>query len=168
MSKFIMLKLMATHTLTLLIGVAAGIYMLPLLTAGDGPDKNILDQVMENRHYSGTFSRDREDSDLLHWGEGELSIGPSRIAFSGRLAPGPDYRLYLSPVSIETERAFIEQKESLIYIIPALIIIAFAVKGASLYLAKVIMIKMNGLQNLLTQLLFKLVIKLIDVDQHKN
>ena len=81
MSKFIMLKLMATHTLTLLIGVAAGIYMLPLLTAGDGPDKNILDQVMENRHYSGTFSRDREDSDLLHWGEGELSIGPSRCKF---------------------------------------------------------------------------------------
>ena len=113
MSKFIMLKLMATHTLTLLIGVAAGIYMLPLLTAGDGPDKNILDQVMENRHYSGTFSRDREDSDLLHWGEGELSIGPSRIAFSCRLAPGPDYRLYLSPVFIETERAFIEQKQSM-------------------------------------------------------
>jgi len=113
MSKFIMLKLMATHTLTLLIGVAAGIYMLPLLTAGDSPDKNILDQVMENRHYSGTFSRDREDSDLLHWGEGELSIGPSRIAFSGRLAPGPDYRLYLSPVFIETERAFIEQKQSM-------------------------------------------------------
>ena len=113
MSKFIMLKLMATHTVTLLIGIAAGIYLLPLLTAGDGPDKNVLDQVMENRHYSGTFSRDREDSDLLHWGEGELSIGPSRIAFSGRLAPGPDYRLYLSPVFIETERAFIEQKESM-------------------------------------------------------
>ena len=113
MSKFIMLKLMATHTLTLLIGVAAGIYMLPLLTAGDGPDKNILDHVIENRHYSVTFSRDREDSDLLHWGEGELSIGPSRIAFSGRLAPGPDYRLYLSPVFIETERAFIEQKQSM-------------------------------------------------------
>ena len=113
MSKFTLFKLMATHTLTLLIGVAAGIYMLPLLTAGDGPDKNVLDQVMENRHYSGTFSRDREDSDLLHWGEGELSIGPSRIAFSGRLAPGPDYRLYLSPVFIETERAFIEQKESM-------------------------------------------------------
>ena len=113
MSKFIMLKLMATHTVTLLIGIAAGIYLLPLLTAGDGPDKNVLDQVMENRHYSGTFSRDREDSDLLHWGEGELSIGPSRIAFSGRLAPGPDYRLYLSPVFIETEGAFIEQKESM-------------------------------------------------------
>ena len=113
MSKFIMLKLMATHTVTLLIGIAAGIYLLPLLTAGDGPDKNVLDQVMENRHYSGTFSRDREDSDLLHWGEGELSIGPSRIAFSGRLAPGPDYRLYLSPVFIETERAFIEQKQSM-------------------------------------------------------
>ena len=113
MSKFIMLKLMATHTVTLLIGIAAGIYLLPLLTAGDGPDKNVLDQVMENRHYSGTFSRDREDSDLLHWGEGELSIGLSRIAFSGRLAPGPDYRLYLSPSFVETESAFIEEKSSM-------------------------------------------------------
>ena len=113
MSKFTLFKLMVTHTVTLLIGIAVGIYLLPLLTAGDGPDENALNQVMENRHYSGAFSRDREDSDLLHWGEGELSIGPSRIAFSGRLAPGPDYRLYLSPVFIETERAFIEQKESM-------------------------------------------------------
>ena len=113
MSKFPLFKLMVTHTVTLLIGVAVGIYLLPLLTAGDGPDENALYEVMENRHYSGTFSRDREDSDLLHWGEGELSIGPSRIAFSGRLAPGPDYRLYLSPVFIETEGAFIEQKESM-------------------------------------------------------
>ena len=113
MSKFTLFKLMVTHTVTLLIGIAVGIYLLPLLTAGDGPDENALNQVMENRHYSGAFSRDREDSDLLHWGEGELSIGPSRIAFSGRLAPGPDYRLYLSPVFIETEGAFIEQKESM-------------------------------------------------------
>ena len=35
---------------------------------------------------------------------------------------------------------FIEQKKTLLFIIPLLIILAFAVKGASLYLAKVIMI----------------------------
>ena len=35
---------------------------------------------------------------------------------------------------------FIKQNDSMIYIIPALIVIAFAVKGASLYIAKVIMI----------------------------
>jgi len=36
---------------------------------------------------------------------------------------------------------FIEQKQSLILIIPGLIVLAFAVKGSSLYIAKVIMIK---------------------------
>ena len=35
---------------------------------------------------------------------------------------------------------FINQNSSMIYVIPALIVIAFAVKGASLYLAKIIMI----------------------------
>ena len=38
---------------------------------------------------------------------------------------------------------FIDQKQSLIYIIPGLIILAFAVKGASLYIAKVIMISVS-------------------------
>jgi|TARA_B110000444_G_scaffold240323_1_gene255565 ATP-binding cassette, subfamily B, bacterial MsbA len=35
---------------------------------------------------------------------------------------------------------FIEQKQNLIFVIPGLIVLAFAVKGASLYIAKVIMI----------------------------
>ncbi len=38
---------------------------------------------------------------------------------------------------------FIDQKKSLVYIIPGLIILAFAVKGASLYIAKVIMISVS-------------------------
>ena len=41
------------------------------------------------------------------------------------------------------KQLFIEQKKTLIYIIPALIILAFALKGASLYLAKVIMINVS-------------------------
>ena len=35
---------------------------------------------------------------------------------------------------------FIEQKQSLILVIPALIVLAFAIKGSSLYIAKVLMI----------------------------
>ena len=38
---------------------------------------------------------------------------------------------------------FIEQKQHLIYIIPGLIVLAFAIKGSSLYLAKVIMIRVS-------------------------
>ncbi len=38
------------------------------------------------------------------------------------------------------EQLFIEQNQKLIYIIPGLIVLAFAIKGSSLYIAKVIMI----------------------------
>ncbi len=38
---------------------------------------------------------------------------------------------------------FIDQKQSLVYIIPGLIVLAFTVKGASLYFAKVIMISVS-------------------------
>ena len=41
------------------------------------------------------------------------------------------------------KQLFIEQKQSLIYVIPGLIILAFTVKGASLYLARVIMINVS-------------------------
>ena len=41
------------------------------------------------------------------------------------------------------KQLFIEQKKTYIYTIPALIVLAFALKGASLYLAKVIMINVS-------------------------
>ena len=52
------------------------------------------------------FRRDLEGSDALHWGEGTVSIGTRSITFAGELAPGPDYKLYLSPGFVETEEAF--------------------------------------------------------------
>lgn len=42
----------------------------------------------------------------MHWGEGKVSIGTDSISLMGRLAPGPDYKLYLSPVFVETEVEF--------------------------------------------------------------
>ena len=41
------------------------------------------------------------------------------------------------------KQLFIEQKKTYVYIIPALIILAFALKGSSLYFAKVIMINVS-------------------------
>ena len=41
------------------------------------------------------------------------------------------------------KQLFIEQDKTLLYVIPGLIILAFAIKGASLYLAKVIMINVS-------------------------
>tara|TARA_B000000532_G_scaffold244021_1_gene242010 strand:+ start:552 stop:2291 length:1740 start_codon:yes stop_codon:yes gene_type:complete len=58
--------------------------------------------------------------------------------FSILLAGSTSSVAYLLDPAIK--QLFIEQKKSLLIIIPALIVLAFAIKGASLYLAKVIMI----------------------------
>ena len=42
----------------------------------------------------------------LHWGEGSVSVGTASISLMGKLAPGPDYKLYLSPEFVETEVNF--------------------------------------------------------------
>jgi hypothetical protein len=56
--------------------------------------------------WRGEFKRDLKDSDLLHWGEGKVSVTPRAVTLEGRLAPGPDYKLYLSPEFVETEEHF--------------------------------------------------------------
>jgi hypothetical protein len=39
--------------------------------------------------------RDLKDSDALHWGKGTVSVAPRTVSLLGRIAPGPDYKLYL-------------------------------------------------------------------------
>src|SRR6056300_1611484 len=63
------------------------------------------------------------------------------VFFTLLLAASTSSVAYLLDPAIK--HLFIEQKKSLIYIIPLLIILAFAIKGASLYLAKVIMIQVS-------------------------
>ncbi|MDC1154729.1 ABC transporter transmembrane domain-containing protein [Candidatus Pelagibacter sp.] len=63
------------------------------------------------------------------------------VFFTVLLAGSTSAVAYLLDPAIK--QLFIEQKQSLIYIIPALIVAAFAIKGASLYLAKVIMIRVS-------------------------
>ena len=101
-----LIGLTLTHVLAAGIGFAAGIYALPILIAPDSPSAEELAMVAERAMFSGEFRRELEDSDALHWGEGQVSIGQDEISHSGRLSPGPDYRLYLSPEFIETEAAF--------------------------------------------------------------
>ena len=60
------------------------------------------------------------------------------VFFTVLLAGSTSAVAYLLDPAIE--RLFIQQEKSFIYLIPALIVIAFAVKGSSLYMAKVIMI----------------------------
>ncbi|MBC7281787.1 DM13 domain-containing protein [Hoeflea sp.] len=104
--------LAVTHTLTLAIGFALGIYLLPILVAPPAPDQATLSQTMQFARYQAEFSRDLRGSDFLHWGEGTVSISPLSIAHQGRLAPGPDYKLYLVPQFIEDEAQFLAIRDT--------------------------------------------------------
>lgn len=95
-----------THLLALALGFAAGIYTLPILTAPTGPSSAEIAAAASSAEHKGAFRRDLEGSDFLHWGEGEVSVGPKQISLQGSIAPGPDYKLYLSPEFVETEAEF--------------------------------------------------------------
>lgn len=103
----------ATHVTALLIGVGLGIYLLPILIAPDAPAASDVAQVAGQARHTGTFRRDLRDSDPLHWGEGTVRVGPRHVALQGRLSPGPDYKLYLSPEFVETEADFLRLKASM-------------------------------------------------------
>jgi subfamily B ATP-binding cassette protein MsbA len=60
------------------------------------------------------------------------------VFFTVLLAASTSSVAYLLDPAIK--QLFIEQEKSLIYVIPGLIVLAFGIKGASLYLAKIIMI----------------------------
>lgn len=100
------LVLLVSHVLAGGVGFALGIYLLPILIAPAGPTAAEVAHMASQSAYTGEFTRNREDSDSLHWGEGQVFIGSQAISFSGKLAPGPDYRLYLSPEFVETEVDF--------------------------------------------------------------
>lgn len=100
------LLLVGTHLLVALVGFALGIYLLPILTAPAAPSAREVSALAQGASFTGQFRRDLKDSDALHWGEGTVSVGPKAITLMGRLAPGPDYKLYLSPEFVETEADF--------------------------------------------------------------
>ncbi|MBX3609279.1 MAG: DM13 domain-containing protein [Hydrogenophaga sp.] len=106
--------LLLSHGLVLAIGFAAGIYTLPLLIAPPAPDAQAVAQASQGASHVAQFRRDLKGSDALHFGEGRISVGPSAVVFDGRLAPGPDYKLYLSPRFVETEAEFQQHKSAML------------------------------------------------------
>ena len=111
-----MLLLIGTHILAAGVGFALGIYLLPILTAPEGPGVEVVRSTADVAQFKGIFRRDLADSDAFHWGEGTLFFGPDNIVFEGRLAPGPDYRLYLSPKFVETEADFESLKPDMVQV----------------------------------------------------
>lgn len=98
--------LLATHGAALAVGFALGVYFLPILIQPPSPNIAQVESELAAPAFVTTFDRSREDSDRFHWGEGELRLYDNTIVFEGELAPGPDYRLYLTTEFVETESSF--------------------------------------------------------------
>jgi len=106
--------LIATHITVSVFGFAVGIYVLPILIAPPAPSEAAVKAMSSQARYSTQFRRDLKDSDSLHWGEGKVSITSKSISLMGKLAPGPDYKLYLSPAYVETEAGFNRLKSNMV------------------------------------------------------
>jgi len=109
-----LLLLVASHAAVLGLGFALGIYALPILTSPAAPTSAEAASAAAQAAYAGHFRRDLKDSDLLHWGEGTVSVGRQSIVLVGNLAPGPDYKLYLSPEFVETEADFVRLRPRMV------------------------------------------------------
>jgi hypothetical protein len=101
-----LVALAVSHGAALAVGFALGIYFLPILTAPAAPSADEVTTAAGEAEFKGEFRRDLKDSDFLHWGEGSVSVSRGAITLVGRIAPGPDYKLYLSPEFVETEADF--------------------------------------------------------------
>ena len=112
------LILTITHLAIAAGGFALGIYALPILMAPDAPSSAEVAGLQSQSVYNAQFRRDLADSDFLHWGEGEVSISESAVTLVGSIAPGPDYRLYLSPAFVETEADFEALKSKMVQVGP--------------------------------------------------
>ena len=110
----LLLLLVASHAAVLGLGFALGIYALPILTSPAAPTSAEAASAAAQAAYAGHFRRDLKDSDLLHWGEGTVSVGRQSIVLVGNLAPGPDYKLYLSPEFVETEADFVRLRPRMV------------------------------------------------------
>ncbi len=104
MKRFVVLGV--THALAFAVGFALGIYVLPILIAPKAPLLGEVRALADAAAFTGEFRRDLKGSDLLHWGEGTVFIGRTAVSLAGRLAPGPDYKLYLSPEFVDTREGF--------------------------------------------------------------
>jgi hypothetical protein len=104
------LLLAASHAIALGVGFAAGIYVLPILIAPPAPSRSEVRDASGGARYHAQFRRELKGSDFLHWGEGRVAVGAKAVSFTGKLAPGPDYKLYFAPEFVETRDDFLRIK----------------------------------------------------------
>ena len=75
----------------------------------------IIISSKENTLARTSFVRDLKGSDSMHWGEGELLIskenGQVYATLDGEVAPGPDYKIYLTPKFVDDKDSFLAIKK---------------------------------------------------------
>ena len=108
------LLLVISHLTVAALGFGAGVYVLPILTAPTAPAQDEVTALAAQAQFTGRFRRDLTDSDALHWGEGTVAVSRSAVSLVGRIAPGPDYKLYLSPEFVQTEADFLRLKAKML------------------------------------------------------
>ncbi|MCP4597347.1 DM13 domain-containing protein [Neptuniibacter sp.] len=108
------LFLLGSHAAVGFIGFALGIYLLPILIEEEPATVQAVTSAKQASSFQAQFKKELKGSDSLHWGEGTVSLGSQLIAFEGELAPGPDYKLYLSPSFVEDEETFLQAKSQMV------------------------------------------------------
>ena len=105
-----------SHLFVLAVGFGLGVYLLPILTAPKSLEISKIDNLQKEALYKTEFIKDLRGSDLLHWGEAEVTISNQIITVKGSIAPGPDYKLYLTNEFVEHEDEFLDIKNDAKYI----------------------------------------------------
>ena len=108
------LKFLVSATIVFLLGFVSGVYTLPILMAPPSPSMLEFATATINTKYKATIPDSLSGSDFLHFGEGTFSLSDKNVVFQGKLAPGPDYQVYLSPIFVEDEPQFLQNKQSMI------------------------------------------------------
>ena len=108
--------LVFSYMIVFLLGLGLGIYLLPILTAPKSVDIDKIIKLEKNALYKTVFVRDLKGSDLFHWGEADVSVSKNEIIVNGSIAPGPDYKLYLTKEFVEQEEEFLSIKDNSRYV----------------------------------------------------
>jgi hypothetical protein len=108
--------LVFSYMIVFLLGLGLGIYLLPILTAPKSVDIDKIIKLEKNALYKTLFVKDLKGSDLFHWGEAKITVSKNEIIVNGSIAPGPDYKLYLTKEFVEQEEEFLFIKDKSKYI----------------------------------------------------
>ena len=108
--------LISSYIIVFVLGLGLGIYLLPILTAPKSVNIDKIIKLEKNALYKTVFVRDLKGSDPFHWGEADVSISKNEIIVNGSIAPGPDYKLYLTKEFAVQEEEFLSIKDNSRYV----------------------------------------------------